>query len=161
MTTDEERIDLKTNPIPVSDEDRSIPTQIARIDAAIKNRKETAAFIESEISDLLLSREALLKRADEVHITDDANYKIVRIPVYKKNKVDVQVLKESFKDVYDKVMWNIAKTLTYKHNAEFEKYKTFIPQSEVKAVTTDKIVLAKVIPPNTEIEGYDISIVKR
>ena len=161
MTTTEERTELVKEPLPICDEDRSIPTRIAELDSQIYAIKLSIGIANEKISGLMFDRESLLKRAKEVHVVEDKQFKIVEIPVYKKNFVRVDILQMEYRDIYDKVMWGIAQKLTEKHNAEFEKYKTFIPQADVKAVTTDKMVLAKVIPPNTEIEGVVVSLVRK
>ena len=161
MTTQEERSDLANEPLPICDEDRSIPTRIARMDAAVEDRTLAIKKIEQELVDLAYDKECLLKRAKAVHVVEDAYYKIVEIPIYKKNRVVVDILKRDFKDIYDKVTHNINDKLYQKYQDGVMKMDEFIPQAEVKAVTTDKAVLAKVIPPNTEIEGIEISIVRK
>jgi predicted phage-related endonuclease len=161
MTTEGERSELKTELLPVCEADRSIPTELARIDAAILDRNKSIVLIEQEISSMKYDRECLLKRAKEVHVVEDMNYKIVEIPVYKKNRVAVDVLKNQFHDIYEKVRANIETRLQESHMKDLEKIDTFIPQADVKAVTMDKMVLSKVIPPNTEIEGVMVSIVRK
>jgi hypothetical protein len=161
MTTQEERSDLAKEPLPICDEDRIIPTKLVRIDTCIKERNLAIMEIELQIAGLTYEKECLLKRAKEVHIVEDRNYKIVEIPVYKKNRVIVDVLKNQFGDIYEKVRTNIEHRLQEQHMKDLEKIDTFIPQADVKAVTTDKMVLAKVIPPNTEVEGIVVSLVRK
>jgi hypothetical protein len=164
MTTQEERSDLTTEPLPIApitDLDREIPTRIARMDAAILDINKNIVLLEQQVRDLRYDKDCLLKRAKEVHIAEDKNYKIVEIPVYKKNRVVVDVLKNQFHDIYEKVRTNIEIRLQENHMKDLERIDTFIPQADVKAVTMDKVVLAKVIPPNTEIEGIVISIVRK
>jgi predicted nucleic acid-binding Zn-ribbon protein len=161
MTTEEEYQELKTEPLPISDDDRKIPSRIVHIDSVISILNKEISALEQKVSDLHYDRDCLLKRAKEVNIKEDKHYKIIEIPIYKKNRVVVDILKTQFADIYSRVKNNIEGKLVAKHIADLEKIDSFIAQSEVKAVTSDKAILAKVIPPNTEVEGYEISIVKR
>ena len=161
MTTEEEYQELKTEPLPISDDDRKIPSRIVHIDSVISILNKEISALEQKVSDLYYDRDCLLKRAKEVNIKEDKHYKIIEIPIYKKNRVVVDILKTQFADIYSRVKNNIEGKLVAKHIADLEKIDSFIAQSEVKAVTSDKAILAKVIPPNTEVEGYEISIVKR
>jgi len=147
--------------LPVGDEDRIIPTRLAKI-------REQLGFIDTQIAALNdMKRSAqvdfdiLVKRAKECGITTDAEYKIVEVPVYPKKRVDVAKLKEIAPDRYDLIIANIKSRLADKITAEQAKAETFIAQTDVKAVVRDKAILAMVIPEPTEPTGYEISIVKR
>ena len=161
MSTQEEYQDLKTEPLPINDADREIPSRIRQIDNLIFQFDEEISSLEQKVSYLHYDRDYLLKRAKEVNIKEDKHYKIIEIPIYKKNRVVVDILKTQFADIYSRIKSNIEGKLVAKHIADLEKIDSFIAQSEVKAVTNDKAILAKIIPPNTEVEGYEISIVKR
>lgn len=161
MSTQEERKELKSEPLPVSDEDRVIPTKLARLDAAIKAENECISEHTRRISEMQVERDGLIKRAEECGITQDTAYKIVQIPVYKNNKVDVPCLKRLDIDAYLKILADIRTRALQEANEKIEKANTFIPQDAVKREIKDKAMLAQIIPCNTEIDRMNISIVPR
>lgn len=74
MSTEEERKGLKAEPLPICDEDRVIPTKIARINAAIKQQEEYIKACEQTVEKLTLDKNELLKRAAEIGIVEDKEY---------------------------------------------------------------------------------------
>lgn len=147
--------------IPVGDEDRIIPTRLAKIkDHMDFLDKEIAAMIRMK-ADSQIDFDLLVKRAKECNVTTDEDWKIVEAPVYPKKRVDVEKLKHIAPDKYDLIIANIQSRISDKIESEMGKAATFISQSDVKTVIRDKAVLAMVIPEPSEIVGYEISLVKR
>ena len=147
--------------LPVGDEDRIIPTKLAKI-------REHMEFLDKEIAAMIRMKsesqsdfDILVKRAKECGITTDSEWKIVESPIYPKKRVDVEKLKHIAPDKYELIIANIKSRLADKIVAEQTKAETFIAQSDVKTVIRDKAMLAMVIPEPTEPSGYEISIVKR
>ena len=151
---------IEKETLPIGDEDRAIPTRIARLDQHIKFKEDQLALMQEEIRMSKVDRDILIARAKECNITTDENYKIVEVPVYPKKRVDVQKLKQ-FEDKYRKILENIAERIKDKANSEAAKAENFISQADVKAVVRDKAILAMVIPDGGEPERYEVSVVKR
>lgn len=146
--------------LPVGDEDRIIPTKLARLEAHIKFLKEQQAAITQQISDANSEFNALVARAKECHITTDSEYKIVEVPEYPNKRVDITALR-NYPEKYNQILANIRSRLSDELKAKEAKAETFVSQADVKAVIRDKDVLAIVIPEQTVPSGYKISIVKR
>lgn len=147
--------------VPACDIDLIIPTRVAELDSNIRLAKEAIATMEERLHDMEVDRYIMLKRAKELAITTDASYKIIKIPVYAKKRVDVKKLQHLEPDRYKLILANIRARIQDKINAEIDKAETFITQADVKAVVRDKITLSLVIPEPSEPIGYTTSVVKR
>ena len=161
MSTAEERIELKTEPLPRGPEDENIPTQIARIDTHMNFLANQLLAIQDQIGSAEVERTALLSRARELHITEDKEYKIVQEPVYPKKQVDVEALKRLAPDKHTLIVANLTSKAQDKIKAQLEKIQVFIAQSDVKAVISDKVLLAQIIPEPKEPIGYKVILVKK
>lgn len=146
--------------LPVGDEDRILPTRIAKMEQHIAFLNEQRAQIDEQIRMAEFDRNAMIARAKECHITTDSEYKILEVPIYPKKRVDVERLKQ-YPDKYSKILANIAERIKDKAASEAAKAETFISQSDVKAVIRDKGILAMVIPETSEPTGYETKVVKR
>ena len=151
---------LKEEPLPADESDLSIPTRLAKGDAHRKFLESQIAALQESISQSLVEREELLQRAKTLRICEDANYKIVEVPIYPKKRVDVNALKR-FPDKYQLILANISSRIKDKAEMESQKAESFISQSDVKAVIRDKATLAMVIPEVSEPSGWEISLVKK
>jgi hypothetical protein len=147
--------------LPTQDIDLIIPTRVAELDSNIRLAKEAIATMESRLHDMEVDRGIMLKRAKELAITTDANWKIIEVPIYPKKKVDVSKLKQLAPDRFNQIIDNIRARLVDKITAEQAKAETFISQADVKIVIRDKAMLAMIIPEPSEPIGYEISVVKR
>jgi SpoVK/Ycf46/Vps4 family AAA+-type ATPase len=147
--------------VPAGDIDLIIPTRVAELDSNIRLAKEAIATMESRLHDMEVDRDIMLKRAKELHISDDSRWKIIKIPLYPKKKVDVAKLKQLAPDRFDQIINNIRARLVDKITAEQAKAESFISQADVKAVIRDKAMLAMVIPEPSEVIGWEVSVVKR
>jgi hypothetical protein len=147
--------------LPTHDIDLIIPTRVAELDSNIRLAKEAIATMESRLHDMEVDRDIMLKRAKELHISDDGMWKIIEIPLYPKKKVDVARLKQLAPDRFEQIIDNIRARLVDKITAEQAKAESFISQADVKIVIRDKAMLAMIIPEPSEPIGYEISVVKR
>lgn len=147
--------------LPADDNDRLIPTRLSVIDSDIKFIKDNIERMQEQLKDKEFDRGALIKRAKELNITTDKEWKIVEVPIYPKKRVDVDKLKKLEPERYLQILSNIKSRLNDKINAEMEKVDTFVSQSDVKSVIRDKAILAMVIPEPKEPVGYEVSVVKR
>lgn len=152
--------DLKSNPLPPDESDLAIPTRIAQIDEHKKFLESQIVALQDSIAQSMVERGELLKRSKELRIFEDANYKIVEIPIYPKKRVDVETLKK-YSDKYQQILSNIASRIKDKAEMESKKAESFISQADVKAVIRDKATLAMVIPEVSEPSGWEISLVKK
>jgi len=147
--------------LPIGDEDRVIPTKVHEKDIHITFLKEQRDALSRQISEAEVDRDLLLKRAKECHITTDAEYKIVEIPVYPKKHVDVEALKRLAPEKYNLIVQNLTSIAMDKLKEQMSKIQVTISQDAVKAVMKDKVLLAQVIPEQTVPERYEVSVVKR
>ena len=147
--------------LPTQDIDLIIPTRVAELDSNIRLAKEAIATMEARLHDMEVDRNIMLKRAKELAITTDAQWKIIEIPIYPKKKVDVAKLKQLAPDRFGQIIDNIRARLVDKITAEQAKAESFISQADVKAVIRDKAMLAMIIPEPSEPIGYEVSVVKR
>jgi hypothetical protein len=147
--------------LPVDDMDRAIPSQVAQIDTHIKFLKEQHEQLIRDIAIAESDRNALLARAKECHIVEDATYKIVEVPIYPKKRVDIEALHRLAPDRYDTIQQNIYIKLQDKLASETQRTMSFISQADVKAVIKDKVILMQIIPEPKEPSGYEISVVKK
>jgi len=147
--------------LPRGPEDEIIPSRISTIDAKISELQKESLRIESTISELFHDRDVLLTRAKEVGVTEDVYCKIVYVPVYPSRKVDVATLKEIAPDKFALICQNVLAKIEDKFKAEKEKVGIAFTHADVKAVISDKVVLAKVIPEPTTPSGYEVSVVKK
>jgi hypothetical protein len=153
--------DLKTEPLPKGKEDENIPSQIARLDEHITFLESQIAALKEDIKMSNIDKDALIKRADELHITDDGVYKIIREPVYPKKHVDVEALKRLAPDKHNLIVQNLQSKAMDKLKEQMNKIQISIAQADVKAVISDKAMLAMVIPEPKEPSGWNIVVVKR
>lgn len=145
----------------ISDEDLLIPTRVARVDAHIRFLKDQHEALIRQIAESESDRALLLKRAKECNITSDNEYKIIEVPTYPKKHVDIDVLKRLAKDKYDIIQQNIYMKLQDKLAYEANKALSYISQADVKAVISDKALLAQIIPEPKEPSSYDVQVVKK
>ena len=152
----------ETEILPKGPEDEIIPTRVAELNEHIAFLKQNMDVLAGAIRDAEIDKSELIKRANSLNITADANYKIVKTPLYPAKRVDVERLKAVLPpDRYELIIQNIHATLQDKIEAEKLKAESFISQSDVKAVVTDKATLAMVIPEQTTIIGWNVTVVKR
>jgi hypothetical protein len=147
--------------LPVGDEDRAIPTKVHERDVHIAFLIEQRDQLNRQIAEAEIDRRELLKRAKECHITTDAEYKIVEIPVYPKKHVDVEALKRLAPEKYNLIVQNLTSIAMDKLKDQMAKIQVTISQDAVKAVMTDKVLLKQIIPEQKVPERYDVSVVKR
>jgi hypothetical protein len=103
----------------------------------------------------------LIERARELNITTDKEWKIIEVPVYPKKHVDVEALKRLAPDKFILINQNLVSKAQDKLKEQMNKIQVSIAQSDVKAVVTDKALLAMIIPEPKEPSGYDITVVRR
>jgi hypothetical protein len=151
---------MEKETLPVGDEDKTLPTQVAELDEHIKFLNDQMAVLSAEIRSAGFDRAALIARAKECHITDDGRYKIVEIPIYPKKRVDVAILKK-YQDKYALIVANIKSRIQDKAAMEIEKADVFISQADVKAVVRDKALLSMIITEPSEPERYETTVVRR
>lgn len=151
---------MQKETLPVGDEDRIIPTRIARMDQHIAFLESQRIALEEQIRMAQFDRTELINRAKECHITTDSEYKILEVPVYPKKRVDVEKLKQ-YPDKYAMIVQNISVRIRDKVESDIAKAESFISQADVKAVIRDKGILAMVIPEVSEPTGYETKVVKR
>jgi hypothetical protein len=147
--------------LPKGPEDEIIPTKIAQIDTHIKFLKDQHEALVRQIVEAECDRNLLISRAKELHITTDANYKIVEIPIYPKKAVDVEALKRLAPDKHALIVANLTSKAQDKIKLQLEKISVFIAQADVKAVISDKVLLAQIIPEPKAPSGYEVSVVRR
>lgn len=146
--------------LPKCNDDLTIPTKAAFLETHINYLNEQIKILQGEVALAEIDKATLLKRAKEVGVTEDSQYKIVEVPVYPKKRVDVERLKR-YKDKYDLIIQNIKSRIADKADSDLQKADVFISQADVKAVIRDKATLAMVIPEQTEIERWETTIVKK
>ena len=147
--------------LPKGPEDEIIPTRIAAIEEHEKYLQKHIADLNAELSRAASEKDMLLKRAEELGISEDMEYRIVKVPVYPKKRVDVEWLKQNVPDAYDRIVGNILARIQEKAAADRERSAMFIAQADVKAVIRDKSTLAMAIPEPKEPDGFVISIVRK
>jgi len=147
--------------LPIGDDDLAIPSRVAKLDTHLKFLKDNLQQMEQQIKDEEFDRLQLLKRAKELHISDDGKYKIVEIPVYPKKHVDVEALKRLAPDKFDFINQNLISKAQDKLKEQMNKIQVSIAQADVKAVISNKGLLALIIPEPKEPIGYETSVVKR
>jgi hypothetical protein len=147
--------------LPVGDEDRTIPTRVHEKDVHIAFLNDQRDQISRQIAEAEIDRRELLKRAKECHITTDAEYKIVEIPVYPNKHVDIEALKRLAPDKYNLIVQNLTSIAMDKLKEQMAKIQVKVAQADVKAVVKNKVLLAQIIPEPKEPTGYEISVVKR
>lgn len=147
--------------LPKGLEDETLPTQIAKQETHIKFLKDQHEIMIRQIAEAELQRELLIKRAKEVRVFEDKEYKIVEVPVYPKKSVDVEALKRLAPDKHQLIVANLTSKAQDKIKIQLEKIQVFIAQADVKAVISDKVLLAQIIPEQTVPTGFEISIVKK
>lgn len=108
-----------------------------------------------------MDRDLLIKRAKEVHVSEDSEYRIVEVPVFAKKTVDVEALKRLAPDKHAMIVSNLTVKAQDKIKAQLDKISVYIAQSDVKAVISDKGLLAQIIPEQTKPTGWEISVVKK
>lgn len=147
--------------LPADDNDRLIPTRLSVIDSDIKFIKDNIERMQEQLRGKEFDRGALIKRAKELNITTDKEWKIVEIPIYPDKHVDVEYLKTHYKEKYDLILKIAESRLADKIKKETEKSMGNIIQSDVKAIIRDKVTLSLVIPPQQVPSKYEYSVVKR
>jgi hypothetical protein len=147
--------------LPKGPEDEIIPTRIAKLDEHRKFLQSQVEHLQKEIADCDIDRELLLKRAKEVRIFEDLEYKIVEVPVYPKKHVDVEALKRLAPEKFILIEANLTEKAKDKLKAQMEKIQISIAQADVKAVISDKALLVQIIPEPTTPSGWTVSIVKK
>ena len=152
---------LKTEPLPVSEKEKTIPTQIHTLDIHISLLKENLAHLQAQVNDAESDRRILISKAKEYHITTDSNYKIVEIPLYPKKHVDVELLRTKYEDKYTLIIANKRAQLRDKIESETQKLLDVITQADLKAVVKDKAALAMLIPEPKEPSGFEVNVVRR
>jgi len=146
--------------LPKSSDDLVIPTKVAKLDLHLKYLKDQQARMNEEIASVELDRAALLKRAKEINVVADEDYKIIEVPIYPKKRVDVERLKQ-YPEKYALIVQNIQSRIKDKAEMEIQKADVFISQADVKAVVKNKAMLVMVIPEPTEVERWEAEVVKR
>jgi hypothetical protein len=147
--------------LPKGPEDEIIPTRIAKLDEHRKFLESQVAMLRAEISGNLADREILYRRAKELHITTDKEYKIVEVPVYPNKKVDVAALKRLAPEKYEKIVTNLKELAEEKLKDQINKIQVTISLDAVKAFIKDKALLAMIIPEPSVPTEYKITVVKR
>lgn len=147
--------------LPVGDEDMILPTRIARQEAHIRFLNDQLAELTHQIRDAEFDRSAMITRAKEVRVFEDTDYKIIEVPVYPKKSVDVDALKRISPEKHAIIVANLTEKAKDKLKAQLEKVQVFISQADVKAVISDKVLLAQIIPEQTVPSGFETSIVKK
>lgn len=147
--------------LPKGPEDEIIPTRIAAIEEHEKYLQKHIVDLNAELSRAASEKDMLLKRAEELGISEDMEYRIVKVPVYPKKRVDVEWLKQNVPDAYDRIVGNILVRIQERAAADRERSAMFIAQADVKAVIRDKSTLAMAIPEPKEPDGFVISIVRK
>jgi hypothetical protein len=147
--------------LPRGPEDDVIPTRIAKLNEHRKYLESTIATLQKEISGNDVEIHSLLKRAKDLNIAEDLEYKIVSIPHYPNKKVDVEVLKRLAPDKHEKIVANLTEIAQDKLKAQMEKIQVSITQDAVKAFIKDKMLLTQIIPEQTVPDRYDVSVVRK
>ena len=147
--------------LPRGPEDAIIPSRVSTIDRKIAELREEAARIQCAIGELTLDRAMLLIRAKEVGVTEDAYCKILYIPIYPNRKVDAAVFKAIAPDKFDLACRNVLAKIEDKFKAEKERVGISFTHADVKALISDRAILARVIPEPTTPSGYEVSVVKK
>lgn len=160
-TAQEEKQQLITEPLPPDDSDRAIPTRVHDIDQHLLYLQDQITMLNKEIMEHQVSRLFLLKRAKECHISEDALYQIIDTPVYDKKRVNVEVLKTTYTDKYERILENIKLRIQDKALADVAKAVNFISQADVKSVIREKGILAVVIPEQAIPVSWETVVVKK
>jgi hypothetical protein len=147
--------------LPRGPEDDVIPTRIAKLNEHRKYLESTIETLKNEISGNDVEIHTLLKRAKELHIAEDLEYKIVEVPHYPNKKVDIDALKRLAPDKHEKIVANLTEIAQDKLKAQMEKIQVSITQDAVKAFIKDKALLAQIIPEQTTPDRYDVSVVRK
>ena len=147
--------------LPKGPEDEIIPTRIAKIDQHVKFLNDQISALQKEVSEQTLERDMLLARAKEVRVFEDAEYKIVDIPIFPKKHVDVEALKRLAPEKHALIIQNLTSKAQDKLREQMAKVQVSIAQVDVRAVISDKVLLAQIIPEPTTPVGWNVSVVKK
>ena len=147
--------------LPKGPEDETIPTQIAKLDQHAEFLTSQLNALQRELSELSGDRERLLARAREVHVSEDSDYRLVDVPVFPKKHVDVEALKRLAPDKHALIINNLTSKAQDKLKEQMAKIQVSVAQSDVKAVISDKALLAQIIPEPTTPIGWNVSVVKK
>lgn len=147
--------------LPKGPEDETIPTQIAKLDQHAEFLTSQLNALQQELSELSGDRERLLARAREVHVYEDPDYRLVDVPVFPKKHVDVEALKRLAPDKHALIINNLTSKAQDKLKEQMAKIQVSVAQSDVKAVISDKALLAQIIPEPTTPIGWNVSVVKK
>jgi hypothetical protein len=147
--------------LPKGPEDIILPTRIAKQDEHIKFLKSQLDALAREISEAEFDRAAMVARAKDIRVFEDSDYKIVDIPIYPKKHVDVDALKKLAPDKHNLIVQNLQSKAMDKLKEQMNKIQISIAQADVKAVISDKALLAQIIPEPSEPSGWTVSIVKK
>jgi hypothetical protein len=142
--------------------DAEIPTRIHFIDELIAHFNDLICDYQKKIAEEIATKNKLIVRANKFNITQDKYFKIVKVPIYDRQRVDVKRLKELITpEDYRKILSKIESELNDKYTEGVKKSEEFISQSDVKAVVKDKNILMQVIVTPPDPIRYDISVVKQ
>lgn len=147
--------------LPKSTEDETLPTQIAKLDTHLAFLKQQQDRLTEEIASTSMDRDLLIKRAKDVHVSEDSEYRIVEVPVFAKKTVDVEALKRLAPDKHAMIVSNLTVKAQDKIKAQLDKISVYIAQADVKAVISDKGLLAQIIPEQTKPTAWETSVVKK
>lgn len=147
--------------LPRGPEDDVIPTRIAKLNEHRKYLESTIDALKKEISGGDVEIHSLLKRAKELNIVEDLEYRIMSIPHYPNKHVDVEALKRLAPDKHEKIVANLTEIAQDKLKAQMEKIQVSITQDAVKAFIKDKALLVQIIPEQTVPDRYDVSVVRK
>jgi len=151
----------ETEFLPADENDLKIPSRVAALDTHIGYLKSQLAQMEQNIADAESDRKDLLKRAKELNITTDDVYKIIESPIYPKKHVDIEALKRLAPEKFALINQNLVSKAEDKLKEQMNKIQVSIAQADVKAVITDKKLLAAIIPEPKDPIGWEVSVVKR
>jgi hypothetical protein len=147
--------------LPKGTEDMDLPTQIAKVDGHLAFLKTEHDRLAAEEREFESERVRLIARAKEVRVFEDQNYKIIDCPVYQKKHVDVEVLKRLAPDKHNLIVQNLQSKAMDKLKEQMSKIQISIAQADVKAVISDKGLLAQIIPEQSVPIAWTISVVKK
>lgn len=147
--------------LPRGAEDDILPTRIAKLDTHMDFLYNQMDALKKEIELCDVERGMLIARANELHISEDKDYKIVLTPIYPKKHVDVEALKRLAPVEHATIVANLTKKAQDKLQEQMQKIQVAISQADVKAVIGSKALLAQIIPEQTVPSEWKTVIVKK
>ena len=136
-----EALDLQTNPLPVTDLDKFIPSQIANIDSEI-------ALLNEKIKELGVQRGELLDRAKETGVLEDPYYRIEHW-VTSIRALNLTKFRVYFPEEYEQIV-------ALQEKQAINKAKSMIPLATAERFVAKRVLVGKPVFDLTTRESWHI-----